>query len=150
VIHFLEAFGPTHLATEGVTEAFHTIQASPPPGSHAPSPLLRNAHMGIALGPGRRNFGDDVTERIYAAYWALRLEKAATARGLVAEALTRHHIPRRRRDAEWTGYDVADRLKQYEATRAPTAPDKRRAHRQWLVEKWRMLYRSAASVEWRE
>jgi hypothetical protein len=88
----------------------------------------------------RSKLSDDLTERIYAGYWALKFGKVAKARQYVAMALERAGIPRGgRSDGEtWTTYDVGERLKQYEA-RAKSTPARRDAHRRWLVEKWQML-----------
>ena len=101
--------------------------------------MLRSPNLGITTD---RRLRDDLTERICAAYWALRLAGFRNATGQVAAALTRRGIPTRSRtgDLSWTGFEVAERVKQHEAqVLARLSPDRKAARRE-LVEKWTMLY----------
>ena len=71
-------------------------------------------------------------------YWELRFAGAPVAREHVAGALNHYGIPTRSRtgDTTWTGYEIAERVKQYE-TRffAKRKPD-REYDRRFLAEKW--------------
>ena len=86
-------------------------------------------------------YSDDLSERICAGYWVLRLAGIHGAREHVAKALNHHGIRTRSRKAgaAWTGFEVAERVKQYEARFF--AKGSRNVARQVLVEKWcRTLY----------
>jgi hypothetical protein len=138
-IQFLEAFSQTHLSMFDTATAINTVRSSSAPPDYRPRPILRSPNLGIATD---RRLRDDLTERICAAYWALRLARIPNARRQVAEALTRRGIPTRSRtgDLSWTGFEVTERVKQYEAqVLARLSPD-RKAARRALVEKWTMLY----------
>lgn len=68
-------------------------------------------------GRGGQRIGNDLSERIYAAYYALRRTRVRGARGLVADALNQklHRTrPRSPASSEWTGAEVYERVKQYE------------------------------------
>jgi len=138
-IHFLEAFAQTHLTMFDTATAINTVRSSSVPSDYRPGPMLRSPNLGIATD---RRLPDDLTERICAAYWALRLARIPNARRQVAEALTRRGIPTRSRtgDLSWTSFEVTERVKQYEAQVLARRSRDRKAARRELVEKWTMLY----------
>ena len=138
-IQFLEAIAQTHLAMFDTATAINTVRSYAVPSDYRPRPMLRSPNLGITTD---RRLPDDLTERICAAYWALRLARVPNARRQVAEALTRCGIPTRSRtgDLSWTGFEVTERVKQYEAqVLARLSPDRNAARRE-LIEKWTMLY----------
>ena len=138
-IQFLVEFAPTHLATYDVAAAIETVHGAPVPKPHVPPRLLRSAAMAISV---KASVQDDLSERICAGYWALRIAGVHAARSLVATALNRHGIPTRSRKGEpvWSGYEVAERVKQYEAKlRFASGLTIKEARRQ-LTQKWKALY----------
>ncbi len=139
-IQLLEEFSKTHLVKYHMPVLIESVRAAPAPKPYQAKPVLASPLMAVTMGPGSKRLPDDLTERIYAGYWALRFGKVANARRHVAEALQRADIPREGHlgDQDWTSYDVGERLKQYDAT-TPKAPDARKEHRQGLVEKWQLL-----------
>ena len=119
--------------------SIESVRAAPAPKPYQSKPVLASPVMAATMGPRSKRLSDELTERIYAGYWALRFGEVA-ARRHVAEALQRAVIPREGHlgDQNWTSYNVGERLKPYDAT-TPKAPDARQKHRQGLVEKWQLL-----------
>jgi hypothetical protein len=137
-IEFLEAFAPTHLAMFDTAMAIEIVRVSPAPPSYIPPSMLRSPNLGITT---NQRLSDDLTERICAAYWALRLAGVPNARGQVAEALKRHEVPTQSRARlPWTGVEVAERVKQHEKQWRGKRESDRNAARRWLVDKWNVLY----------
>ena len=112
-VEFLERFAHTHLATCDSVAAVKAVSKSPAPKPHLTPSVLRAPGMSKTLGRGNKNFSDDLSERICAAYWALRLAGEFGARGHVAAALNHHGITTRSRtgDIVWTGAEVDERTK---------------------------------------
>jgi len=139
-IELLEELSKTHLVKYHMPALIESVRAAPAPKPYQAKPVLASPAMAVTMGPASKRLSDDLTERIYAGYWALKFGKVANARRHVAEALQRAGTPRDGRLGEkvWTSYEVAERLKQYDAT-VPKAPDARKEHRQRLVEKWQLL-----------
>lgn len=139
-IGLLEELSKTHLVSYDMPALIESVRAAPAPQPYQAKRVLASPVMAVTMGPGAKRLSDDLTERIYVGYWALRFGKVANARRHVAAALQRAAIPRDGRlgDEDWMSYDVGERLKQYDAT-IPKAPDARKEHRQWLVEKWQLL-----------
>jgi hypothetical protein len=148
----LEQIANTHLVSYDVTKLIAGVRATPAPKPFRLKPMLVAPHMAITLGTGSKRLSDDLTERIYAGYWTLKLDKISNARRLVANALNTCGIPRQDRngDKAWTAYSVSERLKQYEATipkprtlgsnsTSVKGRNPRDSHRLMLVEKWRHL-----------
>ena len=82
-------------------------------------PKLKLASRERAVfGPGTLRLDDDLSERIYAAYHALRREKFHGASGLVAQALNRRGILAAKHSSktirEWGAAEVSARTKHYE------------------------------------
>jgi hypothetical protein len=78
-------------------------------------PNLRSRSM-TACGVGNSYLGDDVSERIYAGYHALKGAQVRGARRLVAQALKNERIQMRARPlgkTEWSDVEVYNRAKNY-------------------------------------
>jgi len=140
-IDFLEDFRRTHLATYNVEAAVRAVSSAKVLKGHVYPTVLRSPGQSVTLGAGMGRYSDDLSERICAGYWVLRLAGIHGAREHVAKALNHHRIRTRSRKAgaTWTGFEVAERMKQYEAR--TFAKGSRRNARQALVEKWsRIVY----------
>jgi len=142
VLRFLEEFGQTHLVAFDVKSAIETVRASDLPKRQHPPPALRAPFMQETLGPGSPRVSDDLTERICAAYWALRFGGVSKARTQLANALNRHGIRTRslKADAAWGPTEVTERVKQYETRVLSKLAPNLKAARQWLVKKWSVFY----------
>jgi len=142
VIDFFEDFSRTHLATYNVETAVKTVSSAKILKRHVYPTVLRSPRQSVTLGPGMGRYSDDLSERICAGYWVLRLAGIHGAREHVAKALNHHRIRTRSRKAgaTWTGFEVSERMKQYEA-RTFAKGSRRNVARQALVEKWsRIVY----------
>jgi len=142
-IDFLEDFRLTHLATYNVEAAVKTISSAKVLKEHVYPTVLRSPGQSVTLGAGMGRYSDDLSERICAGYWVLRLAGIHGAREHVAKALNHHGIRTRSRKAgaTWTGFEVAERMKQYEARFFAKGRRRRNVARQALVEKWsRIVY----------
>jgi len=140
-IDFLEDFRLTHLATYNIEGAVNTVSSAKVLRRHVHPTVLRSPGQSVILGAGMGRYSDDPSERICAGYWVLRLAGIHGAREHVAKALNHHGIRTRSRKAgaTWTGFEVAERMKQYEAR--SFAKGSRNVARQVLVEKWsRIVY----------
>ena len=114
MLEFLEKFEWTHLIDWDVKSALEVVRSAGPPQPHRMPPMLQAPFMRRTLGTGAKRLSDDLTERICAGYWALRFGGVSNARKHIAAALNRHGIQTRARQAgtAWTGYEVAERVKQ--------------------------------------
>jgi hypothetical protein len=142
-IEVLLKLADTQLAGFDVAAALETVRSLPTPKAFRPLPALRTPFTSVTMGPGTPQLATDLSERIYAGYWAVRLAGIRGARQTVADALNRHHVPCPRRDGTetlWTGYEVTERVKQFEKHQLIKPNGDRKAGRQWLVEKWNHLY----------
>jgi hypothetical protein len=141
-IEFLERFAQTHLATYDTVAAVKAVSTSSAPKPHVTPSVLRAPGVSVTLGQGNKNFSDDLSERICAGYWALRLAGEFGARGHVAKALNHYGIRTRSRtgDAAWTGAEVDERTKQHEARAFPKGPKQVAGARKALVAMWQELY----------
>ena len=140
-IQLLEDFKGTHLATLNVEAAMKTVSSAKTPKGHVYPTVLRSPGQSVTLGPGMSRYSDDLSERICAGYWALKFAGIHGAREHVAKALNHHGIRTRsgKAGAPWTGFEVAERVKQYEARFF--AKNSRKDARRFLAEKWsRILY----------
>ena len=88
---------------------------------------------------------DDLSERIWVGYRALRKAKVRNARGMVAAALKRHGLETRARGGrsrEWGPEEIGERVKQFEAR----GKQRSRSSSEWerlreaLVYKWIYLF----------
>ena len=98
--------------------------------------------MSVTLGRRTKRPSDDLSERICAGYWVLRFAGVHGARRHVALALNHHGIPTRSRKADdaWTGAEVAERVKQYEARTFPKSSQTITQARRFLAAKWKASY----------
>ena len=123
VIGFLDKHRSTYLAgldrMFGLENAFQQIRKAPVPsrGDRFPAPLLQSGHQSV-YGPGRLHLDDDLTERVYAGYHALRRAGVRNARGRIATVLNRHQLRTRAgglTSTKWGSDEVYERVKQYDA-----------------------------------
>lgn len=156
-VEFMEAHAGTYLASlqaagfdiQGLLEYLRT---SPPPTRHAgPSkpPNLLSAHLSVHSG-AEVHLQDDLSERIYAAYHALRRTGIHGVRGRIAEALNNRGLrTRARRDTatRWGAAEVYERVRQYEARWRSSSPAGRSdaSTKHWrdsVVDRWPFLFHS--------
>jgi hypothetical protein len=139
-IQFLEAFARTHLAEYDVTAALRMVADHPAPGKHETPRVLRSPNLGRSLGSGSPRLSSDLTERIYVAYWALRLTRIHGASGLIAKALNRYQVPTgsRQGDGTWSPYEIQSRVKQFE--KSLKEGRNRKSRREALIAHWEGLY----------
>jgi len=142
VLEFLEKFEWTHLIDWDVKSALEIVRSAGPPQPHHIPHLLQAPFMRMTQGTGAQRLSDDLTERICAGYWALRFAGVSNARKHIAAALNRRGIQTRARQAgtAWTGYEVAERVKQYEERALKKQGQDLMAARHVLVKKWNLLY----------
>jgi hypothetical protein len=140
-IQFLETFAPTHLVTYNVAAAIQTVRTTPAPRPHVPPRVQRSPAMAIYL-DRKAKAQDDLSERICAGYWALRFARVPSAREVVAIALNTHGIQTRSPKGvrSWSGYEVAERVKQYEVHLRSASGLSIDEARQQLTEKWSGRY----------
>jgi hypothetical protein len=138
-IQFLETFAQTHLAEYDLTAALRMVADHPAPGKHKTPRVLRSPNLAKILGPGSPRLFSDLTERIYVAYWALRLRRLHGASGLIAKALNRYQVPTgsRQGDGRWSPYEIKNRVKQFEKSLEGRNRMSRRAA---LIQCWEGLY----------
>ena len=117
-LRFLERHAETYLSHPQLDATLDFVRRSPGPQAGVdffPQPKLASSRNAV-FGSGTPRIGDDLSERIYAAYHALRRARVHGARTLVAEALNRHGIRSSflddRRKA-WGPDEVWERVKQY-------------------------------------
>jgi hypothetical protein len=119
VMEFLEEHAPTYLASFDVPAMVKYLRQVKAPTRHSdffrPSNLMGKRRSGSHRGPDQ--LPDDLTERIYAAYHALRKAQVRDARGRVSEVLNRlGYKTQSRSDVnQWSSAEVIERCRQYEA-----------------------------------
>ena len=123
VIGFLEKHRSTYLAgldqVFGLDGAFQQVRDATPPSraDQFPAPQLQSVNLSVH-GLGRLHADDDLTERIYAGYHALRRAGLRNVRGRIAAALNRHKLrirTRGRTSTKWGSDEVYERVKQYDS-----------------------------------
>lgn len=130
------------------TLEFLRSSTGPKPGvDFFPLPKLASRER-VTFGSGPR-VADDLSERIYAAYHALKRAKFHGARRLVAEALNRSNAKLAHRNIEkkeWGPDEVIERVKQYEKrlkrNLRGTRPESLLLARGALVDQWISFARS--------
>jgi hypothetical protein len=156
-VEFVEAHADTYLAglqaagfdIEGVLEY---LRNSPPPARHAgPSkpPNLLSAHLSV-YSDVKTHLKDDLSERIYAAYHALRRAGIHGARRRIAVALNDQGLRTRARaetDTRWGASEVYERVRQYQARWRPSPPagPSGTSSQHWrdsVVDRWLFLFHS--------
>lgn len=116
---FLQRHSKTYLVSLDVTRALEVIEELEIPadaGQHIRPPHLMSLTMS-AQGQGNPRLGDDVSERIYTAYHALKRARVKKIRPRIAEALSQEGVSGGRRRSKARGWDwsgVHDRIKRYD------------------------------------
>ena len=119
-IAFLRRHSGTYLPEPAVEKALGVIREKDDPKGKAgrdDSPRLRSRSMSIE-GERFAHLRDDLSERIYAAYWSLRLAKIHNARTRIAKVLKSTGIKyggSKGAAETWDSDAVNDRVKQFEA-----------------------------------
>lgn len=120
VIKFLQEHRHTYFAHTELHRMLDLIGQEREPANAGdlfrPPRLLGKRRSVSGAGPARLQ--DDLTERIYAGYHALRRAKVRNARGRIAEVLNRLGFQTRPRSAAastWGPAEVNDRVQQFEA-----------------------------------
>jgi len=118
-IHFLRDHAHTYLASFEVDKIVGYLEKLKEPSRHAEffrPPKLMGAKRSLSgKGPGRLQ--DDLTERIYVGYHALRRARIGNARGRIATVLNRLGFAPGARSATermWGSYEVIERVQQFE------------------------------------
>jgi hypothetical protein len=159
VIHFLEEHASTYLHSFDIGHFRTAIEAAEPPYRMAeafrPPKLLGGGRSSSGGGPARLQ--DDLTERIYASYYALKRTGIHNARGRISDVLNALKIPtnaRPKTDSRWGSAEVIERVRQFEqrlvrqhelAGRDDRATEIIRL-RNMLVDSWIHLFHFDASV----
>jgi hypothetical protein len=116
-ILFLKMHAFTYLASFDLNRILEYLQNQPEPSRHADffrPPKLRSAHRTAWGQPARLQ--DDLTERIYAAYHALRRTGIRDARGRIANALNKLGYEagvRSVTECRWGPSEVNERVRQF-------------------------------------
>ena len=145
VVAFLEKHASTYLAGFDVEVALKQVRTSNPPRQTTalPAPRLMSRKLAVS-GSGSPWLSDDLSERSYAAYHALRQAGIHNARGRIAAVLNQCGLQTRARHGTlrgWGSYEVYERVKQYEARLkkwipAGRGPSAVKQGRQSLVDRW--------------
>jgi len=120
VVDFLREHANTYLAGFDIEAAVKWVQEfpePPPEASSAHPPHLMSPRLS-ASGAGNPQLGDDLSERVYAAYHALRRARVHNARGRIACVLNQKGLTTQARGStpkRWGSYEVYERVKHYEA-----------------------------------
>jgi hypothetical protein len=148
-MEFLEEHAGTYLVAFDVEAAVKQVRDSTAPARHTqglPPPNLQSRSLSVQ-GTETPHRKDDVSERIFAAYYALRRAGVRGARGRVAAALNQQGLQTRARGATlrvWGPYEVYERVKQYRdgwKQQNPSSDDF--ALKRWrdaLVNRWLYLF----------
>jgi len=146
VVRFLRRHEQTYFARYNIDAATEDVISSPPPVP--PQAMFRPPNLlsvGMSVqGEGTPQLEDDLSERIYAAYWALRLSGIENARGMVAVVLNEAGLTTRAgagRAKHWEGKQVAERMKQFERkltndSKRPVTDSWRKRTRAQFAERW--------------
>jgi hypothetical protein len=119
VIQFLKTHALTYLSSFDVNRILEYLKKLPEPSKHAEffrPPQLKGARRSAwGLGPARLQ--DDLTERIYVAYHALRRTQIRNARGRIATVLNELGYAtgaRSQTECKWGPSEVIERVQQFE------------------------------------
>ena len=113
---FLARHTNTHLSGLDVEWLQSMLDEAPPlKAKESAQPQMMSKNMAVS-GKVNPHLLDDLSERIYAAYYALRLNKIPDARGQIAEALNAKGIRPKSQGGKqpWDGDHVVSRIKQFE------------------------------------
>lgn len=120
VVDFLQRHADTYLDAFDIEAVVQWVEGSgePPPEAFSARPPHLMSRRSSAGGAGNPQLKDDLSERIYAAYHALRAARVHNARGRIARVLNQKGLmthARGRASSKWGSYEVYERVKQYEA-----------------------------------
>ena len=149
-IQFLKKHRRTYLVSFDVPAAIEMINQFPEPkkkSAYSRAPLLMSRGLSVQ-GYGEPRLKDDLSERIYAAYYLLRRSSVTNARGRIVTALNKLGVSTRGHGTPWDSYAVVDRVKLYEASVRKKSPaeDQVRliAHsRNAAADRWLSSFRAA-------
>ena len=139
-IDFLQRHSGTYLLDRAVDRAVKLIRERPVPTN--PTNLARLVSRGMSIESESVARLHDLSERIYAAYWALRLAKVHGARKRVAEMLNakgRKRSTRGDRTCGWDSDTVHERVKQFEDRQLGAAQRTQKARKEMrtsFARKW--------------
>ena len=117
-VQFLKTHALTYLASFDVNSLVEYLQNQPEPSRHTDffrPPKLRGANR-TAWGQGPAGLQDDLTERIYVAYHALRRAGIRNARGRIASVLNElgyEPSVRSVTECKWGPSEVNERVRQF-------------------------------------
>ena len=113
-------------------------------------------------GHGKARLQDDLTERIYVAYYRLQRAGTRNVRGLITKALKRHGLKTQAKTGTartWGSAEVAERIRQFKdrivrrmhVSQGPERSKHIVDHRNQMVDGWIEQFHSALRVEreWR-
>jgi len=156
-LRFLEEHSDTYLATFNVKAAIECVRDSVPPAQHEGwfPPPLHMSRSRATYGMGDPRLTDDLTERIYVGYHALRRAGLRNVRGKLAEALNGQRLgtrARKKTSTLWGSYEVNERVKQYDGKLRDrlTAGSKDKTvkeMREMLVDAWILCFRPGVGGE---
>jgi hypothetical protein len=118
-IHFLKEHAKTYLNSFDINRIVQLVTELGEPSRHAETlrpPRLMGRQRSVH-GQGKAQLQDDLSERIYVAYYALRRAGTKNARTRIAAALNRFHLKTRARpgtERTWGSAEVMERVRQFE------------------------------------
>jgi hypothetical protein len=148
-LEFLEKHRGTYLGTIdavfGLEDVLQYIRDAKAVGPWPPPPNLLGPHLS-AQGRGNPQLSDDLSERIYAGYHALRRIPIHGASTRIAKVLNGKGLRvrvRRSSISTWSPYEVSARVKQYAQRQRPPAAGREdvKKWRNGLVDCWILGYR---------
>jgi len=156
-LEFLQKHRSTYLGTIdaafGLEEVIQYIRDAPPVAQPFEPPHLLGPSLS-GHGKGNRFLTDDLSERIYAGYHALRRARIHGSSGRIAEVLNRQGLKvrvRRSMVSTWSSYEVHERVKQYEARHRKLTQgrpgEEKPKWRDTLVDRWILSYRQKQAWE---
>lgn len=138
-IRFLKRYESTFLTHHRVPEALNTIQALglPAESKDTFSPPNLVAPTITSTGEGNPRLSDDLSERIYVTYFALRRQKKRGVGKEIANVLERLQIGRiRSKEGVWTYEVVQDRIKQYKRRKSRELSEGSAKDRKEALDRW--------------
>jgi len=157
-IHFLDEHSKTYLSSFDMEHIVQLVKSLDKPTEHAFRPPRLMARGRSVQGQGKAQLQDDLTERICAAYYALRRAGVKNVRTQIAEALNRSGLKTRAKpatDRAWGSGEVNERVGQFEDhlvtqhrhTRRPDRREQLKRLREMLVNSWIHGFHFARQVE---
>ena len=156
-LEFLRKHRSTYLsgidAVYGLDELMRYIEEAAPVDQRSDPPNLVGPSRSVQ-GKGNPQLADDLSERIYAGYHALRRARIQGTNRRIAEVLDRQGLRVRARRSivsTWSSYEVDERVKQYQ-DRHRKLPGQRGKEetarwRDAIVDRWILAYRQKQAWE---